>query len=451
MGLIKRKELPDLLAKAPASKVQVYLFFGERYLCRESADQLQEALLAATPGVVHAIDGEQEAHDKIFSQLMNFSLLPGLQIYRVTDSRIFLSKSIAPDIWAKAEQAHQAKKPQAARRHLNNLAAMSDLDGNDSLAGLTGQEWQKVFGFSKPAGDLSWADQLLQESGGKAGGGKKSSANAGSKLIKMMENGLPPNNILILCTDNVDKRQKLFTAIKKLGQAVDCKVDTGAGSAAQRVQKEVLLDLAAKTLAEFGKTIEPAAAGLLIERVGFHPVALVMETEKLALFAGDRPRISRNDVEQMAGRTREDALFELTDAFGKKQTGRMLTILTRLLDSGVHGLVILATLRNYFRKMMLFRSIQYQASPPWFKGMQANHFQNNYLPALKEKGQWTEQLKGHPYALYMSFIKAAEFSMPVLKQYLTLLLQAEYRLKGSPFEQELILQEMMIAMMNSRI
>ncbi len=96
--------------------------------------------------------------------------------------------------------------------------------------------------------------------------------------------------------------------------------------------------------------------------------------------------------------------------------------------------------------MSMTQSLQLQSSPTWQRGMQANLFQKSYLPALKETGQWPEMLKGHPYALYMSFTKAAEFSCPALKGWLSLLLQAEFRLKGSPLDQRLVLQELFLSM-----
>ena len=47
----------------------------------------------------------------------------------------------------------------------------------------------------------------------------------------------------------------------------------------------------------------------------------------------------------------------------------------------------------------------------------------------------------------MSFSKAAEFSCPVLKKWLGLLLEAEYRLKGSPLPQHIILDELFLTML----
>ena len=449
MTLIKRSDLPTFIdGMRQGKKAQVYLFFGERYLCRESADLLQQALLEQNPGAVQPIDGDREDPAQTLGRLMSFSLLPGLQIFRVTDSRLFQSKETNAGLWEKAVQEFEANRPAPALRYLLNMLSLAGVspESREPFSEMGSDQWQTLFGVGRPSGDLAWADRLVREAGPQSFP-KGTAANLAEKYTEAISRGLPAQNVLMLSAETVDKRKRLFTHIKEHGIIIDCAVETGAGSAAQKVQKEVLLEMVGKTLAGFNKKIEPRAMTLLLERVGFHPVAVVMETEKLALYAGDRPVITCDDLEAMVGRSREDALFELTDAFGKRQTARTLVTLHHLLEDGTHSLAVLATMRNYLRRLLIFRSFQLRPSPVWRQGMSAQQFQGNYLPALKETGEWSELLKGHPYALYISFSKAAEFSCPVLKKWLGLLLEAEYRLKGSPLPQHIILDELFLTML----
>lgn len=447
MPLLPRKKLPELLTSLSSDNFpQLILFFGERYLCKESGDLFEEALLKKIPGTVHPIDGDQEDQAQTLAKLQSFSLLPGLQIHRVTDSKLFHTKNIAPTLWTKATTAHEAKKTAAAQRHLQNLFSLTSLSPGDSLAQLNQEQWHATFSFNKPSGDLSWVDTLLSQ----AGTPKKSSKGlqaAPDKFIEAFEKGLPQHSVFMISAETVDKRKKLFTYIKKHGVIVDCSVDKGAGAAAQKAQKSVLFELANKTLDTFGKKIEPRALEVLFEKVGFHPVAVVMEMEKVALAVDEQKIITCNDVENHVGRSREDALFELTDYFGKKKLGNTLVTLNHLLDNGVHALAILATFRNYFRKLLIFRSLQMRSTPVWQQGMNAKQFQDNYLPAIKALDEWNEMLGGHPYALYMSFTKASEFSCLHLKKMLSLLLEAEFRLKSSPLPPRLVLEELMIHML----
>jgi DNA polymerase-3 subunit delta len=448
MALIKRAELASWLAQGGIKEGgRVFLFFGERYLCREAADMLEESLLQQGGGVVQAIDGDQEDPGRTLGQIMNFSLLPGRQIYRVTDSTLFYSRAVAKDIWAKAAQAHEAGKTESALRHIQGLTELAGLDADETLADIGTDQWQELFGFARPTGDLAWVKRMLADAGPQARVKSSGAAGIADRYLVALEKGLPGQNYLILSAENIDKRKTLFAFIKKMGLIVDCSVDVKSSSAAARKeQAEVLREQAKKTLDFFKKKMETRAMDMLLERVGFHPVAVVMELEKLALFVEDRPLISCADLETMVGRTREDALFELTEAFGNRQVAATLVILGRLLENRIHALAILATMRNYTRKMLLFRSLQLQSSPSWQRGMQAAQFQEVYLPALREKGGWVEMLKVHPYALYMSFKKAENFSVSVLKEWLTLLLKTEFQIKGSSLPPTLLLEELFLSL-----
>ncbi len=453
MPIRKRAELHTLLNDLEeGSRKQLYLCFGERYLCRQTADEIVEALLKASAGTVHTIDGSAEENNRILSRILSFSLLPGIQIYRVNDSNLFLSKNIGSQIWDKALQAHQQNNPKNGARHLLDLLNTASItpEGAPVFSGISSDQWQKLFGFEHPGDNLDWADALIANCAPKP---HSSPGTAADRFVAAIEAGLPVNNILLLTSENIDKRKKLYSSIKKYGEIIDCSVAPGSSRHAVREQKEIVQEMVATTLAHYDKTIESRALELLFERVGFHPVAVVMEVEKLALFADERKKISLGDIELMVARTREDAIFQLTEALGNKDRAASLSIFNNLIQDGIHSLAVLASIRNYFRKLLIFRSLMLSSDPPWMRNMNANSFQNQYLPALKEKEVWTDLLGGHPYALFMSFSKASEFSVSVLKKTLSLVLEAEYRLKGSPIPHTIVLETLLlslISLLNSR-
>ena len=349
-------------------------------------------------------------------------------------------------MWDKAVKAWENKKEKNGAKHLAGLLSIGGISepGPTLFSDISPSQWQKLFGFSHPGKDLAWADRLMAEHQELLLAATKEDAS--QRFCDAVAQGFPAANILILSAEHVDKRKKLFTQIKKHGEIIDCSVTLGASKAAVKEQEDVVREMALKTLKEFGKTIEPQALKLLFERVGFHPVAVVMEMEKLALYVDDRPRITVDDLNLMVSRTREDAVFELTEALGKRDLAGALTILNNLLSDGVHSLAILASLRNYLRKLLAFRAIQSTASPVWRTGMSASEFQNKYLPAIKDTGEWPELLKGHPYGLFMSFNKAAEFKTGNLKRSLSLLLEAEFRLKGAPIPHYIVLEELLMSL-----
>jgi DNA polymerase-3 subunit delta len=65
---------------------------------------------------------------------------------------------------------------------------------------------------------------------------------------------------------------------------------------------------------ELGFDLEPAAARLLVERLGPRPVRLRTELERLALWAGDGGQVGVQDLEAMVADTSEEAIWTLADA-----------------------------------------------------------------------------------------------------------------------------------------
>src|SRR5665647_235363 len=417
MPMYTRETLPTLLAQPAVGASQVFLLFGDRYLCQNAVEQLEKKLLQDKGGAVHPIDGDQEDIAATIARLRSFSLLPGRQLYRVTDTRLFLSKQVAKNLWEKALKAHADGKNDQAGRGLRTLIKSSGLDPHardNDLEAMTSAEWQQCFGFPKPAGDLSWTRSYLaiDQSRGGEGTSSASSADPAEMLSNALAAGLPENNILILLAEEVDKRKKLFKLLKDEQTVIDLSVETGAGAKAQKEQKAVLQELMQQTLREHNKTIAPGLAELLLERVGFPPVALVMELRKVMLYIGERRQITREDLDLLVGRTRKEALFELTTAITRRDREQALALGNRLQENGIHPLAVVATLRNFVRGLLLFRALQEQPDTQFQPTMSAASFQQNCLPRLKERAQWKKELNTHPFALYMQFKAAANYTLP---------------------------------------
>lgn len=449
MALLKRKEFLAELEKGQAAHGQLYCFFGERYLIKETADLLVARLSKEGPATLTNIDGESEDPGQTLARLTSFSLLPGRQIIRVNDTRLFHSREVIADLFEKAVNARAAGKNAAVRKNILAMAAATGLKikTRTPLSEIGGGEWQKLFGFARPEMELDWADSIVFAGRDKLG---KMAGDISKEYLDAFARGLPPSHLVILTAETVDKRKRFFLELKKLAVLVDCTILGGSSAAAKKEQQNVLREMMQKTLAELGKTIEPAAAEKLMQNTGFHPVAVVLETEKLAHFTGDGLKISQEDVGRLVVKNREDALFELTEAFVNRRTAATLQIQNRLLERGFHALAILATLRGYCRKLLIFRHLQLTLEPRWRRGMRADEFQKNYLPAIKASGSWQDLLAAHPFALYRLFTKASEFSCAGLRHWLTLLLEAEYRLKGSGLPEQLILEELILTMQKGK-
>lgn len=90
-----------------------------------------------------------------------------------------------------------------------------------------------------------------------------------------------------------------------------------------------------------GFRLDPAAARLLVERMGANPVRLQNELERLALWAGEGGEVGFADLEAMIADTSEAAVWSLSDALLERDAATALRIGERLIDQGenVTGLI----------------------------------------------------------------------------------------------------------------
>jgi DNA polymerase-3 subunit delta len=90
-----------------------------------------------------------------------------------------------------------------------------------------------------------------------------------------------------------------------------------------------------------GFQLEPAAARVLVERMGANPVRLRNELERLALWAGEGGAVTAADLDEMVADTSEMAVWSLSDALLEGDEATALRIGQRLIDQGenVTGLI----------------------------------------------------------------------------------------------------------------
>ena len=90
-----------------------------------------------------------------------------------------------------------------------------------------------------------------------------------------------------------------------------------------------------------GFRLDPAAARLLVERMGTSPVRLHNELERLALWAGEGGEVSAADLGEMIADTSEAAVWSLSDAVIEADAAKALRIAEQLTSQGesVTGLI----------------------------------------------------------------------------------------------------------------
>jgi len=452
MSILKRSELPSLLkALDRGETVPVYLVVGERFLCQQAVTELVNHLLPderQRAACLTQLDGEQEEPGQTLNQLRTYSLFGGRRVIKVSDSRLLFSKVVGKTLWDRAVQYQEKNDGAGAARCLRQFLELEGLTAGD-LQELSGPAWQAQFGFAMPPGGLAWVNDRL--GGGEvSGGGKNPVCDNAELYMNALRQGLPGGNILVLTAEAADKRKKLYKTIAEVGVIVDLSVDSGGGKAADKGRTEVVEEIVRKTLAEFGMTIDAKAMAVLVERIGFHPVAAALESEKLALYAEGRKSIGVAEINEVVGRTREEAIFELNEAVANRDLASALAIAGRLREGGTHTLAIIAALRNHLRKLLEIKGMQEmpdlaypaRAAFPVFQG---------YLERLKKcrADNLPKVIGGHPYAVYMLFTKAEKFSQTELIGALGLLLDADYNLKGGGLSDALVLDDLILRLLRT--
>ena len=135
---------------------------------------------------------------------------------------------------------------------------------------------------------------------------------------------LGPDTTVVLCARG-KKPAKLAKAVEKARGEV----------LAYEAPRE--RDLPGRLVAEArerGFALEPAAARILVERMGPSTVRLRNEVERLALWAGDGGSVGVADLEEMVADTSEEATWSLTDALVEGRAGPAILAAERLISQG---------------------------------------------------------------------------------------------------------------------
>jgi DNA polymerase III subunit delta len=142
---------------------------------------------------------------------------------------------------------------------------------------------------------------------------------------------LPPDLTLVLiCRDK---------APAKLAKAVK-----GAGGEIHEFEAPKARDMPRVLVGEaqrLGFRLDPAAARMLVERMGTNPQRLHNELERLALWAGEGGEASAADLQEMIADTSEAVVWSLSDALIEGDAATALRIGERLIGQGenVTGLI----------------------------------------------------------------------------------------------------------------
>jgi DNA polymerase III delta subunit len=129
-----------------------------------------------------------------------------------------------------------------------------------------------------------------------------------------------PTSVLALVAEELKPGSELAKACRKAGDLL-----------VYDVTKRELPKWVVEQFKQAGVSVDFDAARRLIELVGESPERLALEIDKLATWADGRP-VGEAEIDALAIRAAEASTFELTDAWGERDTGAALAAAELLLE-----------------------------------------------------------------------------------------------------------------------
>jgi DNA polymerase III subunit delta len=113
-----------------------------------------------------------------------------------------------------------------------------------------------------------------------------------------------------------------------------------------------------------GFKLDPAAARLLVERMGPEPLRLHNELERLAIWAGDSGQVTAADIEEMIADTSEAAVWTLSDAVVEGDARTALRVGEQLIEQGENVTGLIYGLASRLRAACAAAAMLEEGMPP---------------------------------------------------------------------------------------
>ncbi len=381
-----KTHLIDIQKRAKNAPMQAYLIYGEELLCKKTFEALIDALLPGD-GKRHnleSVDGAKESVFDAINTLNTYSLMAGPKVVVVPESRIFDGQQNHVKLLEKVKEAYLKNNAKKAGHYFKSLLdqlqlTVEDISTKDAMEQLIPRgEKESAYDWLRSALDNGIADGIQTTSG----------TQPEEALQNALEKGFPRGNYLVMATDLVDKRRRLFKTFKTQGLIVNCSVPKGGRKADRVVQEEVLREQMQVILQKHQKTMDHKAFLHLYALTGFDLRTFSNNLEKLVLYTGDRPQITIDDIEKNLSRTKQDPIYEFTNALSDQNLEQAVFFLSSLLSADIHPLQIISAMTNHFRKVLLAKSFTVsQFGQHWRQGITFQAFRSDILPAIQEYDQ----------------------------------------------------------------
>jgi len=248
---------------------------------------------------------------------------------------------------------------------------------------------------------------------------------------------------VLISAGKVDKRKVFFKSVKKIASIEDLSVaDKERGSKAALIVRQ--------RLTELGKKITSHVADELILLAGSSLQQLHTEADKLAAYVGERDEVTRQDVHEIATRTKQAQAFALGDALGERNLPKLLRVLDEelwvvKLDAKKSPIMLLYGLISKVRTMIFLKEltrlkwIRPDGGYPQFKS-QLEAIPDERMPDDRKFNPKAM----HPYMLFNALGHARRYSEEELTRAMDILLRCNRQLVSSSTDDTLLLQQALV-------
>lgn len=248
---------------------------------------------------------------------------------------------------------------------------------------------------------------------------------------------------VLISSGKVDKRKTFFKTARKIGVVEDLSVaDKERGSRAALIVRQ--------RLAELDKKISPHVADELVLLAGANLQQLHTEADKLAVYVGERDEVTRQDVHEIATRTKQAKAFALADALGERNLPKLLRVLDEelwevKLDAKkspialLYGLISKVRTMIFLKELLRLKWIRAGGGYPQFKS-QLEAIPDDRLPDDRKFNPKAM----HPYMLFNALGHARQYSEGELTRAMDILLRCNRQLVSSSTDDTLLLQQALV-------
>lgn len=247
---------------------------------------------------------------------------------------------------------------------------------------------------------------LMEDTGWFKGG-------AGAEEMSAYIERIPESTCLIFVESEVDKRSRLYKAVKKYGYCAEL----------ARQDSSQLARWAAGILAKNGRKITNRTMELFLSKTGDDMENISSELEKLISYTLGREVVTDEDVELICTTQVTNKIFDMITAIANRQTRKAMDLYEDLLTLKEPPMRILFLIARQFNQILQVKELM-------GKGL--------------EKGGIASRLKLQPFVAGKIMLQAKTFTRDQILSYVTLCVDAEEQVKTGRLQDRLAV-ELLIA------